>query len=57
LEDVAENGNISQFGSYQSKGWLSIIFPLTRLLGYLYTLSVLYLWWFDFLEVFGQSGA
>jgi len=28
LEDVAENGNVSQFGSYQSKAWLAIIFPL-----------------------------
>ena len=39
LEDVAENGNISQFGSYQSKGWLSLMFPRTRILGYLYTID------------------
>jgi hypothetical protein len=39
LEDVAENGNISQFGSYQSKGWLALIFPVARLLGYLYSID------------------
>ena len=39
LEDVAENGNISQFGSYQSKGWLALVFPRTRLLGYLYSID------------------
>ena len=39
LEDVAENGTISQFGSYQSKAWLSLIFPKTRLLGYLYSID------------------
>ena len=39
LEDVAENGTISQFGSYQSKAWLSIMFPLTRILGYLYSID------------------
>ncbi|MCL2004955.1 MAG: hypothetical protein FWG73_02215 [Planctomycetaceae bacterium] len=39
LEDVAENGNISRFGSYQSKGWLSLIFPAARLLGYLYSID------------------
>jgi hypothetical protein len=39
LEDVAENGKISQFGSYQSKGWLSLIFPVARLLGYLYAID------------------
>ena len=39
LEDVAENGTISQFGSFQSKAWLSIMFPLTRILGYLYSID------------------
>ena len=39
LDDVAENGNISEFGSYQSKGWFSLIFPRTRLLGYLYSID------------------
>jgi hypothetical protein len=39
LEDVAENGNISQFGAYQSKAWLSVIFPAARILGYLYSID------------------
>jgi hypothetical protein len=39
LDDVAENGNISQFGSFQSKAWLAIMFPLTRILGYLYSID------------------
>jgi len=39
LEDVAENGNVSQFGSYQSKAWLAIIFPRTRIFGYLYSID------------------
>jgi len=39
LEDVAENGNISQFGSYQSKAWLVLMFPRTRIFGYLYSID------------------
>jgi hypothetical protein len=39
LEDVAENGNISQFGSATSKAWLALIFPKTRILGYLYSID------------------
>jgi hypothetical protein len=39
LEDVADSGNISQFGSYQSKAWLALVFPRTRILGYLYSID------------------
>ncbi|MCL2711612.1 MAG: hypothetical protein FWE95_12105, partial [Planctomycetaceae bacterium] len=42
LEDVAENGNVSQFGSYQSKAWLALMFPKTRMFGYLYSIDNLY---------------
>jgi len=37
--DVAQNGNVSQFGTGGSKAWLALMFPMTRLLGYLYSID------------------
>ena len=39
LDDVAENGVIRQFGAYESKAWLSLMFPRARIVGYLYSID------------------
>ena len=39
LDDVAENGTIRQFGAFESKAWLSIMFKRARILGYLYSID------------------